>query len=157
MSAQRPRDSATERWPLRRIVRRFIAGGDRRGDPRLDRCAVVYLTLRLLELPMTSGACCPKLPLGAFLLLLSGGYFVLFTAAGGQTIGKMVDEDPRRRRHPERSVASCGYPSAPRCCARIACLRLGPAARRGLPPGAVSVPTRRAFHDRVAETRVVPA
>ena len=30
------------------------------------------------------------MPFAAFLLLLNGGYLVAFTAAGGQTIGKMV-------------------------------------------------------------------
>ena len=32
----------------------------------------------------------PAVPMLAFLMLLCGGYFVLFTAAGGQTIGKMA-------------------------------------------------------------------
>lgn len=51
---------------------------------------VVYFTVRLLGLPLAAWAALPLLPLAAFLLLLNGGYLVTFTAAGGQTIGKMA-------------------------------------------------------------------
>ena len=60
--------------------------------------AVVVLTLRVCELHARAVArCCPPVPMLAFLLLLCGGYFVLFTAAGGQTIGKMAAAHSRRQ------------------------------------------------------------
>jgi uncharacterized RDD family membrane protein YckC len=52
--------------------------------------AVVYLTLRLSSLQFDDVLVLPMIPLVAFLLMLNGGYLVLFTAAGGQTIGKMA-------------------------------------------------------------------
>lgn len=52
--------------------------------------AVIWLTLRVSELTFADASALPAVPLGAFLLLLNGGYAVLFTAAGGQTIGKMA-------------------------------------------------------------------
>ena len=44
--------------------------------------AAASTTAELSELPL--------LPLAAFFLLLNGGYFVAFTAVGGQSIGKMA-------------------------------------------------------------------
>jgi uncharacterized RDD family membrane protein YckC len=52
--------------------------------------AVLYLTLRLLGLDWSDAGELPGVPLGAFLLLLDGGYLAAFTAAGGQSIGKMA-------------------------------------------------------------------
>lgn len=52
--------------------------------------AVVYLTLRMAGLALAEIEALPLLPLAAFLSLLNGGYIVLFTAAAGQTIGKMA-------------------------------------------------------------------
>jgi uncharacterized RDD family membrane protein YckC len=52
--------------------------------------AVVYLTVRMAGLPMSSWMELPMLPLGLFLLLLKLAYFGAFTAVGGQTIGKMA-------------------------------------------------------------------
>jgi uncharacterized RDD family membrane protein YckC len=116
---------------------------------------VVYLTLRACELELSQWRALPFAPVAAFLLLLSGGYFVLFTAASGQTIGKMTTrirvvsmpahgEGYRRVSFSTsllRSVASLG-----------SVLALG----TGFLPILFS-PDRRAFHDRVAETRVVMA
>ena len=97
----------------------------------------------------------PLAPLIAFLLLLCGGYFVLFTAAGGQTIGKMAT---RIRVVPEASVG--GGPSKVSFSAALvrACACLGSvlALGAGFVPVLLSA-DRRAFHDRVAETRVVAA
>jgi len=39
----------------------------------------------------------PLLPLAAFLLFLDAGYLLMFTAAGGQTIGKMARAYTGRR------------------------------------------------------------
>jgi uncharacterized RDD family membrane protein YckC len=51
---------------------------------------VVYFTLRLCGLQANELLRLPMVPLAAFLLLLNGGYFVAFTAVGGQSIGKMA-------------------------------------------------------------------
>jgi uncharacterized RDD family membrane protein YckC len=52
--------------------------------------AVLYFTLAIAGLTIGEVSILPRIPLGAFLLLLNGGYLVAFTAAGGQTIGKML-------------------------------------------------------------------
>lgn len=52
--------------------------------------AVLYFTLAIAGLTADQLSVLPPIPLGAFLLLLNGGYLVAFTAAGGQTIGKML-------------------------------------------------------------------
>jgi uncharacterized RDD family membrane protein YckC len=116
---------------------------------------VVYLTLRLCQLTIDDWAVLPLVPLGAFLLLLGGGYFVLFTAAGGQTIGKMV----------ARIRVVAGSPSAPgqlRVSFSSAVVRAvaGLGSLAALGAGFLPVlfrADRRAFHDRVADTRVVSA
>ncbi len=96
----------------------------------------------------------PAIPFAAFLALLNGGYVAAFTAAGGQTIGKMMtgirvvtsEEDAWTDRVP-----------------------VGPSALRALgylisalPAGLGFLPVllgaeRRGFHDRLAHTRVVKA
>jgi uncharacterized RDD family membrane protein YckC len=116
---------------------------------------VIYLTLRLCGLQPNEWRILPILPLAAFLLLLCGGYFVLFTAAGGQTIGKMAARI--------RVVnAPDGGEGHPRVSFRTAMIRTGATLLSVLPLGAGFLPVlfspdRRALHDRLAETRVVPA
>lgn len=120
--------------------------------------AVVYFTLRLSGLGMTLGDffLLPIVPLGAFLLLLNGGYFVMFTAATGQTIGKMaaairvVGTAPADVIHDRvtfgRAVLrTAGYFAS-----------LLPAGL-GFLPAFVGPRDHRALHDRLAETRVVRA
>jgi uncharacterized RDD family membrane protein YckC len=116
---------------------------------------VVYLTLRLCELTFEQWRLLPPVPLAAFLLLLCCGYFALFTAAGGQTIGKMIarirviamtDDVDERRRVPFGSATMRA----------VACLGSLLAVGAGFLPVFFS-PDRRAFHDRVAQTRVVAA
>jgi uncharacterized RDD family membrane protein YckC len=116
--------------------------------------AVLYFTARVLGLQIDKLWMLPKIPLAAFLLLLNGGYFVLFTAAGGQTIGKMAagirvvmhSGDGRRVR--------VGFGAAVvRAAAYFASL---------LPVGLGFVPVLfspdgRTLHDRLADTRVVRA
>jgi uncharacterized RDD family membrane protein YckC len=51
---------------------------------------VVSLTLRLLGLTSAELHLLPVIPLVLFFILINGGYFAAFTAAGGQTIGKMA-------------------------------------------------------------------
>lgn len=118
--------------------------------------SVVYLTLRLLELDTGQWRVLPIVPLAAFLLLLCGGYFVLFTAAGGQTIGKMlagirvVAAGSIDGEGPTRVSFAMAVMRAVACLGSVASLGAG-----FLP--VFFSPDRRAFHDRVAETRVVSA
>ena len=51
---------------------------------------VLWATLRLCDLGLGEAATLPIVPLGAFLLLVAAGYLVMFTVAGGQTLGKML-------------------------------------------------------------------
>ena len=51
---------------------------------------VVYMTLKLSGLALTEWSSLPVEPLAGFLFLLTGGYVVAFTVAGGQTLGKMA-------------------------------------------------------------------
>jgi uncharacterized RDD family membrane protein YckC len=159
---ERPEDDETVRAALEddanksaSIVRRFIAGiidvtilGSIDGT-------VVYLTLRLCELPLDQWRTLPMLPLGAFLLLLSGGYFILFTAAGGQTVGKMSTRI-RVVSAPADGTTHRRVSFGTALIRAIACLGSVLALGAGFLPVLFSA-DRRAFHDRVAETRVVPA
>ena len=52
--------------------------------------AVVYLTAQLAGLPVAEATTLPIVPLGAFLLGLNVAYLAVFTASGGQTLGKMA-------------------------------------------------------------------
>lgn len=107
---------------------------------------VVYFTLRLCALTFGEVTALPFLPLAAFFLLLNGGYLVAFTAAGGQTIGKMAfglkvvgpDDD-------SIPVATASLRSA-------ACLGSALLLGAGLLPAVLG---GRAVHDRLAGTRVV--
>jgi uncharacterized RDD family membrane protein YckC len=112
---------------------------------------VVLLTLRVSQLTVEQWRVLPLAPMAAFLLLLCGGYFVLFTAAGGQTIGKMAtgirvvnaaDNQPSRVSFRTAVVRT------------VSCLGSVLALGTGFLPVLFSG-DRRAFHDRVAETRVV--
>lgn len=52
--------------------------------------AVLYLTLRFTERTFDDIRLLPMVPMAAFLILIVAGYLMAFTAAGGQTIGKMA-------------------------------------------------------------------
>jgi uncharacterized RDD family membrane protein YckC len=112
---------------------------------------VLYWTLRAVELPMAEFRRLPPVPLGLFLILLNGGYLAAFTAAGGQTIGKMlarlkVVEDP------SRSPVTLGT-AVLRASAYL--VSLAPAGL-GFAP-LLFAADGRALHDRLANTRVVRA
>lgn len=118
--------------------------------------SVVYLTLRLAGLDYAQFFILPIVPLGAFLLLLNGGYVVMFTAATGQTLGKMAagirvvgtsaDEVINDRVSFGRaSLRTAGYFAS-----------LLPAGL-GFVPAFIGPREHRALHDRLAETRVVRA
>jgi uncharacterized RDD family membrane protein YckC len=121
---------------------------------------IVYFTLLVLDLPLADARNLPQVPLAVFLLLLNGGYLAIFTAAGGQTIGKMlagikvVSDAP--------SIA--GGPNAPgsRVTLGASVLRATAYLVSLLPAGlgfaAILFDANgRALHDRLAETRVVKA
>jgi uncharacterized RDD family membrane protein YckC len=115
--------------------------------------AVVVLTLRVCELTLEQWRMLPPVPMLAFLLLLCGGYFVLFTAAGGQTIGKMAARI-RVVNGPDVTPARVSF--------RTSVVRTSACLGSVLVLGAgfllaVINEDRCAFHDRVADTRVVPA
>ena len=137
------------------LVRRFAAGVIDVVILGAILVTVVYLTLRLSDLASDQWRILPAVPLAAFLLLLCGGYFVLFTAAGGQTIGKMVAKI-RVVSAPE------GGEMSPRVSFAAALTRALASFGSVLALGAGFLPVffsadRRAFHDRIAETRVVSA
>jgi uncharacterized RDD family membrane protein YckC len=114
---------------------------------------VLYLTLRLAGLTFAELTVLPKIPLIAFLLLLNGGYFVLFTAAGGQTIGKMAGGIRVVPQQPELGL---------RVPFSTAVVRAAAYAISLLPAGLGFLPILfsqdgRTLHDRLSDTRVVKA
>ena len=108
---------------------------------------VLYLTLRISRLSVTEIGLVPKAPLLGFFVFLNGGYFVAFTAAIGQTIGKMaaatkvVGLTTERIEFGRAVLRTVGY--------LVSALPLG----LGFVPGLVG--NRRALHDRLAETQVI--
>ena len=115
--------------------------------------AVVVLTLRVCELTLEQWRMLPPVPMLAFLMLLCGGYFVLFTAAGGQTIGKMA-AGIRVVNGPDVTPARVSFRTA--VVRTVACLGSVLALGAGFLLAVINE-DRCAFHDRVADTRVVPA
>jgi uncharacterized RDD family membrane protein YckC len=115
--------------------------------------AVVVLTLRVCELTLEQWRMLPPVPMLAFLMLLCGGYFVLFTAAGGQTIGKMAARI-RVVNGPDVTPARVSFRTA--VVRTVACLGSVLALGAGFLLAVINE-DRCAFHDRVADTRVVPA
>jgi uncharacterized RDD family membrane protein YckC len=115
--------------------------------------AVVVLTLRVCELTLEQWRMLPPVPMLAFLMLLCGGYFVLFTTAGGQTIGKMAAHI-RVVNAPGVTPARVSFKTA--VVRTVACLGSVLALGAGFLLAVINE-DRCAFHDRVADTRVVPA
>jgi uncharacterized RDD family membrane protein YckC len=109
---------------------------------------VIYFTLRMTELGVTQLRVLPLAPLFAFLLFVKLAYFSAFTSIGGQTIGKMA----ARIKVVAEGDGPLGVSRALRRSAAglLSIVPLG----AGLLP-AVFGPDRRAFHDRIAGTRVV--
>ncbi len=109
--------------------------------------AVVYLTAQLAGLDVAGALTLPLVPLAAFLLGLNVAYLAVFTANGGQTLGKMATG--------LRVVAPDGRISAASAVVRVAVTVVG-----GLVAGAGFLPALvradgRALHDYAAQTRVV--
>jgi uncharacterized RDD family membrane protein YckC len=115
---------------------------------------VLYFTLRLCGLSFADALAIPPVPFVGFLLLLNGGYLAAFTAASGQTIGKMAT-----------GIKVVGVPGTEADTPSgvsfgSAALRTAAYLASALPAGLGFVPAfvgrdRRALHDRLAETRVV--
>jgi len=112
--------------------------------------AVLYLTLAIAGLTIEQAPLIPGVPMGAFLVMMNGGYLVVLTAANGQTIGKMmtgirvIGDDAYRVGIPEALLRAAG-------CA-VSLLTLG----LGYLPALLSA-DRRALQDRMSGTRVVRA
>jgi uncharacterized RDD family membrane protein YckC len=116
--------------------------------------AVIWFALAVSGLAANQASLLPAAPLLLFFLLLDAGYLVLFTAACGQTIGKMVAGI--------RVVGtSTGAVLNDRVSVAQAITRAFGSIVSLVPLGAGFVPglvgDRRAAHDRLAHTRVVSA
>jgi uncharacterized RDD family membrane protein YckC len=107
---------------------------------------VLYFTVRLCSLTMADIGLLPLAPVLMFLLLLNGGYLVAFTAAGGQTIGKMAFG--LKVVGPGDSSVPVGTAAVRSLAALASTVCLG----AGLLPALFG---GRAIHDRLADTRVV--
>jgi uncharacterized RDD family membrane protein YckC len=111
---------------------------------------VVAFTLRLTGLAWGMALDLPLLPLAGFLAILNGGYLVGFTAAAGQTVGKMATG--------VRVVGEATY----RVPLGAAVVRAVAFAVSVLPAGLGLLPILfsadgRAVHDRLSATRVTRA
>jgi uncharacterized RDD family membrane protein YckC len=145
--------------PILRVPRAARATADSELLPRLTAAVidhaillaidatVLYFTLKMAALTFADWRAVPLVPLIAFLVLLKLSYFSMFTAAGGQTIGKMgsgirvVGEDGAGvdiMQAVRRSLAGI-----------VSCVTFGLA----FVPAILG--DGRALHDRVARTRVV--
>jgi uncharacterized RDD family membrane protein YckC len=116
--------------------------------------AVIWVTLRWCDLPLDHARDLPWLPTLAFLLLVVVGYVLMFTAASGQTVGKMltglrvVDDGSDGTAEPVLTTRRAVY----RALVMVpSVLALG----AGFLPALVG--DERALHDRIAHTRVVRA
>jgi uncharacterized RDD family membrane protein YckC len=106
---------------------------------------VLYFTLRLCSLGLGEVGELPLAPLIAFFVLLDGGYLLAFTAATGQTIGKMAFG---------LKVVGLGGTMSPFAAAlrSAGCLLSAVMLGAGLVPALLG---GRALHDRLAGTAVV--
>ncbi len=115
---------------------------------------LVWLTLHRCDLALSQTALLPMLPLAAFLLLVDAGYLLMFTAAGGQTVGKMMT-------HIRVVGTSAHAVMNDRVTFRQAAIRTLMTIPSVLVLGAGFFPALvgdgRAIHDRCAHTRVVRA
>jgi uncharacterized RDD family membrane protein YckC len=109
---------------------------------------VVVFTLQLAELPVAQVLELPAIPMLAFFALIALGYELLFTAAQGQTVGKMVMG---------LRVVSDDEPSEDRVSVKQAAVRALSLLPLGAGLVAALVGQRQAVHDRLAHTRVVRA
>ncbi len=113
---------------------------------------VVYLTLRVCGFTLPQILLLPPVPMLAFLLLLDGGYLAVFTAASGQTIGKMAAGVRVVQDAPGADRVRPGQAAIRAAASMISILPAG----LGVIPALFS-PDRRTLHDWLADTRVVNA
>jgi uncharacterized RDD family membrane protein YckC len=111
---------------------------------------VLWLTMRVAGVTLEEWRLLPVAPLAGFLFLLDTAYLVTFTAASGQTIGKMLTG--LRVVYGESARVPFGHAVL----RSVALLLCAIPAGLGLLP-IVLDPERRGAHDRLAGTRVVPA
>jgi uncharacterized RDD family membrane protein YckC len=116
--------------------------------------SVLYFTLLVCELTFAEVQRIPIAPFAAFLIVLNGGYMAAFTAAGGQSFGKMAAGT--------RVVSSETHVWGDRVTLGQSALRAALFLLSALPAGlgfapALLGPDHRALHDRLAHTRVVKA
>lgn len=107
----------------------------------------VAFTLRLVELPLAEAMTLPVVPMVAFFAMIGLGYELMFTAANGQTIGKMLMG--------LRVVSDDAGAPADRVTLRQATIRAVSMLPLGAGLLAALAGQGRAVHDRVAHTRVV--
>ena len=108
---------------------------------------IVYSTLQMSSLTLAEWTLVPVAPMIAFLGLLKLSYFGAFTAACGQTIGKMA---MRIRVVADDAPLDPGRAARRTLVSVVSVLAVG----AGFIPALVD-PDRRTLHDRVAGTRVV--
>jgi uncharacterized RDD family membrane protein YckC len=109
---------------------------------------VLYFTIRVTGVSSHELRRLPIAPLLGFLALLNGGYLAMFTAAAGQTMGKMAMG--------VKVVNARGGPvpfGSAVIRALAVLLTIGPAGVGFIP--ALLTPDRRALHDRFADTKVI--
>jgi uncharacterized RDD family membrane protein YckC len=109
---------------------------------------VISFTLRLCGLDSSELGVLPPIPILAFFLIVNGGYLAAFTAAGGQTIGKMAFGLKVVRQSDAPISAGTSILRTFGCLLSIASLGLGFA------PALLGAGGR-ALEDRLADTRVV--
>lgn len=114
---------------------------------------VLHFTLKICRLEYSELGALPIAPFISFLLILNGGYVTAFTAAGGQSIGKMAARI--------KVVPSDPNAWSDRVPLGQAVLRAVSYLVSALPAGLGFIPAlvgeKRALHDRLAHTRVVKA
>jgi uncharacterized RDD family membrane protein YckC len=109
---------------------------------------VISFTLRLCGLETSELGVLPPIPIIAFFLIVNGGYLATFTAAGGQTIGKMAFGLKVVGQQDVPVSAGASIVRTFGCLLSIASLGLGFA------PALLGAGGR-ALEDRLADTRVV--
>lgn len=116
---------------------------------------VLYFTLEICGFTRAELLLLPLVPLVAFLVLLNGGYFVAFVAAGGQTLGKMAANIKVVPAEPDGHWSDRVPLGTAFMRAAASLVSLAPAGAGYLP--ALLDADRRTVHDRLARTRVVKA
>ncbi len=114
--------------------------------------AVLYLTLQLTGLTLADYRLLPVAPMAAMFGLLAVGYLVLFTVAGGQTLGKMAMHI-RVVSTPEESSMGESPTMSQAAIRSLVALPSVMALGVGLVPALFGAGA--AVHDRLAHTRVV--